>query len=125
MQEEAHAGLGEEVVPDPFEQLRVVRHAGAGTVGIGAEKHAVLGVEPVDDAVGDAADDLAGPVAGGEEAVERVEDLRRRAAGEAVAFDEQHAVAAVNARPKRRATSRRPGAHDENVGVGEHGDVGM
>jgi hypothetical protein len=87
VKEHFHARPKQQPVPYKFKSLRVVRHAGAGSVGIGPKENVAREIERVDNAIRDAADDLAWLFARCEESVECVEDLRACAPGVAIAFD--------------------------------------
>ena len=114
MQQRPHAGLARQRLPGALEHLRVEVMPVPAPVGVRALEAGVLGLEAVDDLVGDAADDLGRPLARRVEGVEGVEHARGGAAEEAEAID-QHDVGARPSRRDRRGRARRAGADDEHV----------
>jgi hypothetical protein len=108
--------VDDEPVPDALERLGVVGDAGARAVGVGPLEGGILVAQPRHHLVGDARDHLVGSRAGRVEGVERVQDARRDAAQEAEAIDEQ----GPGARPRcgdRGDRSGGPGTdHDDVIG---------
>jgi len=123
VKEHLHASRKQQAIPDKLEALRVVGHAGAGSVGIGSKENVAGEIKRVDNAIRDAADDLARLFAGCEESIECVKDLRACSAGEAIALDQHHRSAHLSG-GNRSATASAAGTDDYDVGGAHCRNVG-
>ena len=118
VQEHLNARGKQQPVPHEFEPLGVVGHAGPSAVGVGPKEDVPREIECIDDAIRNAADDLARLVARGEEAVERIKDLRTGPAGKTVSLDEHHQSTRLGGSDRGAATGT-PGPDDYDLGLAD------
>ncbi len=119
VQQQVHARLLGQALPEHLEHLRVVRHARPGAVRVRPlERHARLG-QPRRHFPAEAPDHAARRVAGRVERVEGVEHRGGRAAHEGEAVHEQGRCARSR-RGDRGRRAGRPRAHDDDVVPGLH-----